>query len=118
MRLSGTFLEDVVPVVLEVRSTQSALPQFIIMGNGCHKIRDFNTLPGFENDTRQVFILLNETCEEETFEPTQAPSSPTDSDSPAPPTSTETPTSAAIEKSVSTALLRFAVTVIVVMFAV
>lgn len=35
---------------------------FQVQGNGCHKIRDFSELPGFENDTRQVFLWMNETC--------------------------------------------------------
>lgn len=39
--------------------------QFQVSGNGCHKIRDFSSLPGFEADTRQVFLLMNETCTED-----------------------------------------------------
>ena len=35
---------------------------FMVSGNGCHKIRDFSSLPGFEDDTRQVFLYLDETC--------------------------------------------------------
>lgn len=37
---------------------------FQVSGVGCHKIRDFSSLPGFETDTRQVFIMLNETCDD------------------------------------------------------
>ena len=35
---------------------------FMVSGNGCHKIRDFSSLPGFEDDTRQVFLYMDETC--------------------------------------------------------
>ena len=44
--------------------------QFQVTGNGCFKIRDFSALPGFEADTRQAFILINETCSENPETPT------------------------------------------------
>jgi len=36
--------------------------QFIVQGNGCQVIRDFSSLPGFENDVRQVFLYMDEYC--------------------------------------------------------
>ena len=38
---------------------------FLVTGNGCQKIRDFSSLPGFENDTTQVYLLMDEHCEKE-----------------------------------------------------
>lgn len=38
--------------------------QFQVSGNGCHKILDYSSLPGFEDDTRQAFLFMNETCSE------------------------------------------------------
>ncbi len=38
---------------------------FTVTGNGCQKIRDFSVLPGFQNDTRQVYLFMDEHCEEE-----------------------------------------------------
>lgn len=52
---------------------------FQVVGNGCHKIRDFSTLPGFEMDQRQVFLYMEETCEDEETAMTAAPTAnPTD----------------------------------------
>ena len=49
---------------------------FQVSGNGCHKIRDFSSLPGFETDPRQVFLFMNETCEDD--DGPSGPEKPTD----------------------------------------
>jgi len=52
---------------------------FQVVGNGCHKIRDFSALPGLEQDPRQVFLFMDETCSAMdpvvSEAPTQAPTS-------------------------------------------
>ena len=57
--------------------------QFTVTGNGCHKIRDFSVLPGFASDPRQVFLYMDETCEQKTMPTgtTDDSSNPDDDDS-------------------------------------
>lgn len=66
---------------------------FQISGNGCYKIRDFSSLPGFEDDTRQVFINIDETCE--ALSPAPTPVSTSAATAASTPTSTEDPSSSA-----------------------
>lgn len=61
---------------------------FQVSGNGCHKIRDFSSLPAFVNDTRQVFLMMDETCG------TEMPPAETEPTTDAPAAETPAPTDA------------------------
>lgn len=63
---SGT-PSGIIPVNTTVVSSDTATIEecgctFQVTGNGCHKIRDFSSLPGYEADPRQVFLFMDETC--------------------------------------------------------
>ena len=56
---AGTTVEDT-----DAANVTECGCSFVVSGNGCHKIRDFSSLPGFESDVRQVFLYMNKTCDD------------------------------------------------------
>mmetsp|Transcript_30645 Transcript_30645/g.67325 ORF Transcript_30645/g.67325 Transcript_30645/m.67325 type:complete len:233 (-) Transcript_30645:39-737(-) len=77
----GIIPDGVVVNDTDVASIEECGCTFEVSGNGCHSIRDFNSLPGFEDDTRQVFLYMDETCaEEEGGDDMDAPDVPPDAE--------------------------------------
>jgi len=57
---SGMMVDNTDPDTIDMCGSSGC--QFVVTGNGCVKIRDFSSLPGFEFDTRQVFLFMDEHC--------------------------------------------------------